>query len=132
MPTAPRSFSARPSRTKVERDGEADNRRGSARKRGYTTAWDKARAGYIRGHPFCEYCTAGAFGAVHTAPAQLVDHLYPHRGDRELFWDTRWWVASCEACHAGPKQRAEHRGTAVLDALARHLGRPERVGGGGV
>jgi hypothetical protein len=58
--------------------------------------------------------------------ATLVDHVYPHRGDRQLFWDRTWWASSCTPCHSGFKQRVEAAGQAALDALARRLGLPVR------
>ncbi|WP_245586615.1 HNH endonuclease [Pleomorphomonas oryzae] len=108
------------SRTKAQRDREADQRRGSARERGYTTRWDKARKGYLLSHPLCAYCEAE--GQV--TPATLVDHLYPQQTYPETFWETDWWVPCCKPCHDGPKQRAEREGKAAIDALAKRLGRP--------
>jgi 5-methylcytosine-specific restriction protein A len=29
----------------------------------------------------------------------VVDHIIPHRGNRELFWDTENWQALCTPCH---------------------------------
>lgn len=102
----------------------ADQRRGSARERGYDTRWAKASAGRLKRHPVCEYCEAGAFGPACVSAAELTDHLYPHRGDRDLFWRADLWVSACASCHNGPKQTAERRGRAALDQLARLLGRP--------
>jgi len=31
--------------------------------------------------------------------ATVVDHIKPHRGDRELFWDQSNWQALCKAHH---------------------------------
>jgi 5-methylcytosine-specific restriction protein A len=122
MPTAPTTFRPHGERTKVQRDREADERRGSARDRGYTTAWTKAAKAYLHQHPLCGYCEL----AGDVTPATAVDHLYPHRGDRELFWKSCWWVSTCAACHSGFKQSIERRGRAALDALAHRLGRPGR------
>jgi len=33
-------------------------------------------------------------------PATLVDHIIPHRGDNNLFWDEDNWQALCTECHA--------------------------------
>lgn len=111
--------------TRQERNREADERRGSARQRGYGRPWDKASAGRLRSHPFCEYCEAGAFGQEPCdTPADLTDHLYPHKGDTVVFWLKALWVSCCADCHNGPKQALEHRGEPALDALARRLGRP--------
>ncbi|WP_330848890.1 HNH endonuclease [Mangrovicoccus ximenensis] len=41
------------------------------------------------------------------APAQVVDHIQPHRGDQSLFWDVSNWQALCKCCHDREKQRQE-------------------------
>ncbi len=120
MPTMPQVFRAYGTRSKEERNREADQRRGSSRERGYTSAWDKASAAFIAAHPLCSYCALN--GVVE--PATLTDHLYPHQGDRTLFWCSQWWVPSCKPCHDGFKQSIEHRGLAALHALADRLGKP--------
>lgn len=80
-------------RKKVE--SVLEKRRGNARERGYTTAWDKARSVYLRDHPLCEECLRN--GRI--TPATVVDHIIPHRGDRKLFWDQTNWQVMCKACH---------------------------------
>lgn len=125
MPTRPQVFRPGPARTRVERNREADARRGSAASRGYTRAWAKASKGRLRSHPLCEYCEVGAFdGRSRVVAASLTDHLYPHGGDTVLFWLNELWVSACADCHNGPKQAAERQGRAALDALARKLSRP--------
>lgn len=120
MPTAPQTFRPRGVPDRREAAASADARRGSARERGYTPAWDKARKAYLAAHPLCGYCEAeGRY-----EPATLVDHLYPHRRYDDVFWRSEWWVPSCAPCHDGPKQSAEASGKRALDALARRLGRP--------
>lgn len=89
---------------------ETELRRGSARERGYTTAWDKAAKGHLDRSPLCVYCAMGAWGQPpRVTAARLVDHLIPHKGDQAIFWNKRDWVSSCTPCHAGPKQAAEQR-----------------------
>lgn len=55
--------------------------------------------------------------------ATLTDHLYPQMAFDGVFWDRRWWVASCAPCHNGFKQAIERQGKAAIDALARRLDR---------
>ena len=43
-------------------------------------------------------------------PACEVDHVVPHRGDRQLFWDANNLQSLCKPCHAGTKQAIEARG----------------------
>ena len=79
----------------------ADNARPSADARGYTSAWRKARKAYIIRHPLCAICGA---------PATDVDHIIPHRGDKELFWDSGNWQSLCHECHSR-KSYGERRNT---------------------
>ncbi len=120
----PGTFRPAGARTRSEVKREADGRRGSARERGYTTAWDRAAKRYLREHPLCEYAQAETPPRI--VAAELVDHLYPHRGDQDLFWDEANWVATTKDFHDGPKQAAERAGKPAIDALARRLGRPTR------
>lgn len=122
MAKAPQTFRCRPVRSKAERDREADQRRGSSRERGYTGAWERASKARLARHPLCEYCALD--GCV--TPATLTDHLYPHQGDRDLFWRSEWWVSSCDSCHSGMKQAAERQGKSALDTLAHLLRRTPR------
>jgi 5-methylcytosine-specific restriction protein A len=32
-------------------------------------------------------------------PANVVDHIKPHQGDEELFWDRNNWQAMNKICH---------------------------------
>ncbi len=78
--------------------------RKSARERGYTWQWEKARAAFLAIHPLCVLCEA--LGVV--TPATVVDHIRPHRGDRNLFWLVSNWQALCKACHDA--KRGEEKG----------------------
>lgn len=84
----------------AERKARHDQHRPSSSKRGYTGTWEKARAAFLVKHPFCRRCGL---------PAQVVDHIKPHRGDRELFWDRDNWQSLCTPCHSGAKQRQERK-----------------------
>lgn len=78
--------------------------RPSARERGYTTAWEKARAAYLRKHPLC--CACEAKGRV--VPASVVDHIVPHKGDMVKFWDAaNNWQSLCAACHNSKTARED-------------------------
>ena len=67
----------------------------SAASRGYGRAWQKASRQYLAAHPLCVKCMAeGRY-----TKATVVDHIKPHRGDRELFWDRDNWQALCKRCH---------------------------------
>lgn len=87
-------------RADAERKARHDKVRPSSSARGYTGAWDLARAAFLRKHKFCRRCGQ---------PAEVVDHIRPHRGDKALFWDRDNWQPLCTACHSGPKQREERK-----------------------
>lgn len=86
-----------------------DAERGSAHERGYTSAWQRARAAYLKAHPLCVVCKEQ--GRVEAA--EVVDHIVPPRlkdaldsGDamrieraKKLFWDSNNWQALSKRCH---------------------------------
>lgn len=74
---------------------QLDARRGTAHERGYTGAWQKARAGFLRSHPLCAKHAAKG----ETVAASVVDHIVPHKGDMTLFWEHDNWQALCKPCH---------------------------------
>jgi 5-methylcytosine-specific restriction enzyme A len=86
-----------------ERRQRYDKERGSARERGYTTTWDKARKVWLAKHPLCAECERQG----ETVEAKVVDHIVPHRGDRVLFWDAANWQSLCETCHNCKTARGE-------------------------
>src|ERR1051325_7443587 len=81
-----------------------DRARGNARDRGYTTRWDKARAGYLRHHPLCVVCERDE---KQTTPATVVDHIVPNRGNSDLFWDKSNWQSLCERHHSRKTARED-------------------------
>lgn len=66
--------------------------RGTATERGYGARWQRAREAYLAAHPLCASCKR--HGRV--TPARVVDHVVPHRGDPQLFWDESNWQALCD------------------------------------
>ena len=63
--------------------------------RGYSSAWRKAREGFLARHPFCVQCEAEGFPRL----AAVVDHVIPHKGDKQLFWDRNNWQPLCKRHH---------------------------------
>ena len=119
MPKAPPTF--RPhGLSRRDRERLYDQARGSAAERHYDGAWDRARRAHLKAHPLCVYCELDGF----VTAATLVDHFWPHSGDRTVFWLRRYWTSSCVSCHSGMKQAAERAGPAALLALAVRLGLP--------
>jgi 5-methylcytosine-specific restriction enzyme A len=72
----------------------------------YGYKWQQAREGYLRKHPLCtDHMKRGQY-----VQATVVDHIIPHRGDMQLFWDKDNWQSLCEPCHNIHKQRLEKSG----------------------
>jgi len=71
-------------------------KRASAHARGYDGEWRKVAAAYLREHPVCVHCERT--GRV--VAAREVDHIKPHKGDMQLFWDESNWQALCKPCHS--------------------------------
>lgn len=82
-----------------------------------TARWQRLRWSVLEAELFtCRMC-----GGSHNDTSKLVaDHIRPHRGDLDLFWDRSNLQCLCKGCHDSVKQREEAAG-----------GR-ERAGGGGV
>lgn len=79
--------------------------RGSARQRGYDAQWDKAARIYKRQFPLC--CGCKAAGRIE--PATVVDHIVPHKGNADLFWDSGNWQPSCDWHHNVVKAALERQ-----------------------
>ena len=71
-----------------------DNRQ-SACNRGYDTKWQRARLAYLAKHPLC--CECERENVVELAV--VVDHIQPHKGNKQLFWDSSNWQALCVRHH---------------------------------
>ncbi len=82
------------------------NQRQTSAQRGYGYRWQKAREGFLRNHPLCADCARRGI----TQAADVVDHITPHRGDMNMFWDRDNWQALCANCHNSFKQRLEKSG----------------------
>ncbi|GAB6174487.1 HNH endonuclease signature motif containing protein [Paradesulfitobacterium aromaticivorans] len=78
-----------------ETEKEYNRQRGSAASRGYDSRWRKARERYLKAHPLCVLCEQEG----KLTPANVVDHIKPHKGNKELFWDESNWQSLCKACH---------------------------------
>lgn len=77
--------------------------RGSARERGYNREWEKESKAFLRLHPLCVECEReGKY-----MPAQVVDHIIPHRGNKALFWDKSNWQPLCKHHHDQKTARGE-------------------------
>lgn len=90
MPGAPKRF-------QFGGTGKRWEHRDVAHRRLYNYKWEKRSRAFRREHPLCERCKT--LGLVR--PAQVVDHVVPHRGDETLFWDEPGnWQSLCVECHS--------------------------------
>ena len=84
--------------------GSASWRSGkTANARGYTYEWQRYRLQFIADHPLCAIRGDGC-----TLATEIVDHITPHRGDRELFCNPDNHQPACKHCHDTHKQRQEN------------------------
>jgi 5-methylcytosine-specific restriction endonuclease McrA len=90
--------------------------KGSSSERGYTWAWTKARNAYLRDNPLCVMCKAMKPSRV--TAANVVDHIVPHQGNQELFWDESNWQSLCRRHHDTDKaeQEGRHKAKAKFDS----------------
>lgn len=99
----PRIATSSASRLTAHKPDTLDAQRGTAHQRGYGYRWQQASKGWLRAHPLCEYCKRKGYDNL----ATLVDHITPHRGDMQLFWDFKNLQSLCAPCHNGEKKREE-------------------------
>lgn len=52
-------------------------------------------------NPFCAECEKAGLAV----PATDIDHVIPHKGNQQLFWDQCNWQALCAVCHGRKTQR---------------------------
>lgn len=70
----------------------------------YNTArWRKLRDAHKWSNPLCVYCLEQEI----VQEVEVVDHIKPHRGDMDLFWDPSNLQSLCKAHHDGRKQRED-------------------------
>lgn len=69
----------------------------------YGRKWGKARRLHLANNPLCVMCKAK--GKI--VAAEVVDHIIPHREDKQLFWDPNNWQSLCKFHHDSTKQSEE-------------------------
>jgi 5-methylcytosine-specific restriction enzyme A len=79
-----------------------DDRTQTAAQRGYTYAWRKARQQWLLALPVCVECQR-----IDVPSKMVVDHIQPHRGCQQLFWDRNNWQTLCKLCHDDKTGRGE-------------------------
>ena len=74
--------------------------RKTSHKRGYTKKWAQARLRWLAKHPFCVECLKkGKLNDGTPKRQNHVDHIIPHKGNMQLFWDTSNWQTLCQKHH---------------------------------
>jgi len=68
--------------------------------------WRKAAKHFLNANPLCIMCAK----IGRDTAATVVDHIKPHEGDYDLFWDSSNWQALCATCHSGVKRMQENHG----------------------
>ena len=61
----------------------------------YNRQWSKVRARFLKEHPLCVKCFSDGL----ITAANIVDHIKPHKGDTNLFWDESNYQSLCKPCH---------------------------------
>ena len=79
----------------------------------YDRRWQKARLVFLQKNPLCA-CDECQSGKIKATPATVVDHIIPHRGNVELFWDESNWQALSKS-HHDRKTRSESRERVVME-----------------
>lgn len=87
----------------AKRDYDQRRARESETRRLYWTARWRAKAkAQLAAEPLCVMCKAEGF----IEPATVCDHVIPHRGDVDLFWNGET-QSLCTRHHSGAKQAEE-------------------------
>ena len=86
-----------------EQSRRSDEARPSAAMRLYDRWWRRESKLFLRKNPKCVDCEADG----RTEAATIVDHVIPHRGDRELFRDRSNWQGLCKPHHDTKTARGE-------------------------
>lgn len=89
--------------TAKQQQRQSDRRRGSASARGYDRRWRKYTRTFLACNPCCIECQRQG----RLAAAAVVDHIVPHRGDDELFWNQENHQALCVPCHNAKTGKGE-------------------------
>lgn len=55
----------------------------------------RLRSLFLQSNPLCIECKKNN----KVVAAEVLDHIIPHRGNVELFWDENNWQSLCKTCH---------------------------------
>ena len=68
--------------------------------------WRRRSRQFLAEHPLCRFCEQQGRVTL----ARVVDHIEPHRGDPEKFWDQANWQPLCKTDHDAAKAELERTG----------------------
>jgi 5-methylcytosine-specific restriction protein A len=80
---------------KVQREYDKERDQTEERQWIHSTRWRKASKLFLDQHSLCTECER----QERLTPAYLVDHIEPHCGSYEKFWNEENWQGLCNACH---------------------------------
>ena len=71
-----------------------------------TENWKRLRKKVLAHEPLCRFCKKKKI----ITQAEVVDHIRPHKGNVDLFYDIHNLQSLCKPCHSSTKQRLEKSG----------------------
>ena len=74
-------------------------KRASEYKKLYDSKWRAYSIRFRLLNPKCVICGE---------PSEVVDHIIPHKGNKDIFWDKRYHQALCKRCHDSDKAKIEN------------------------
>lgn len=74
-----------------------------------TKEWRQLRESFLRFNCWCVYCQEIGM----RTKATVLDHITPHKGNREAFFDRSNLQPLCKTCHDSHKKRMEMSGRVV-------------------
>ncbi len=96
---------------KPQGSGPRPDVRPSFSKRGYNAAWQRARAAQLAAYPLCADCLKEQ--PPRLTPATICDHIVPHKGDMEVFWQDGNLQSLCAHHHSVKTMREGAFGRAI-------------------
>ncbi len=79
--------------------------------------WHRLRYKQLQAEPLCKFCLEQG----RTEAATVVDHIKPHKGNQELFFDSENLQSLCKIHHDAAKAKAENRGVEAIGCDASGL-----------
>lgn len=71
----------------------------------YGYRWQQFRKRFLKENPLCVFCEKQGL----VKKADVVDHIIPHKGNRELFWREGNHQSLCWTHHQSVKQSMEKK-----------------------